>query len=205
MRALPILPREISLTLTHLADFDSLAGAAAYRYVLPDGADIAEAHKHGFYLVTAAVDRMDVLRPVINADGSVPDLRLSAHVSYATSSSLEVFVRMSTIPAAGESETCLLGRFAMACRSAKGGKHSVPQLEVHGPEEHAVWQMGKELREGKNKRNQKSLNKTPPTAEEAAMMHDLFISHSDIYGAYALLREHLELQADLSHPQTASR
>jgi acyl-coenzyme A thioesterase 9 len=167
-----------------MEDFDSLAGAAAYRYVLPDGVDIATAQKYGFYLVTAAVDRMDLLRPLQNADGSIPDLRLSGHVSYTTSSSLEVFLRMATIPSSPseESSTILIGRFAMACRSAKGGKHRVPELLVDGPEEQAMWSMGRDMREGKKKRSSASLNKTPPTEEEAAMLHDLFLQKPELYG-----------------------
>ncbi|BGP37172.1 hypothetical protein JCM10450v2_001078 [Rhodotorula kratochvilovae] len=194
-----------------MEDFDSLAGAAAYRYVLPDGADIAQANKYGFYLVTAAVDRMDLLRSVTNPDGSVPDLRLSAHVSYATSSSLEIFVRMSTIPpvgTSGESETILLGRFAMACRAAKGGKFSVPALQVQGAEEHAVWQMGKEMREGKKKRSLQSLTKTPPTAEEASIMHELFIKNAEIYDRKSATPKDVVWMSDtrinsatLMHPQ----
>ncbi|GJN87873.1 hypothetical protein Rhopal_000828-T1 [Rhodotorula paludigena] len=192
-----------------MEDFDSLAGAAAYRYVLPDGADISEATKHGFYLVTAAVDRMDLLRPLLNADGTVPDLRLSSHVSYATSSSLEIFVRMSTIPPkGGESETILLGRFAMACRSAKGGKHSVPQLLVEGPEEEAIFQMGKEMRDGKKKRTLQSLTKTPPTAEEAAMLHEIFIGNAEIYDRKTATPKNVVWTSDtrinsatLMHPQ----
>ncbi|GAA5932046.1 hypothetical protein JCM3775_004222 [Rhodotorula graminis] len=191
-----------------MEDFDSLAGAAAYRYVLPDGAEISDA-SGVFFLVTAAVDRMDVLRPVANPDGSVPDIRLSAHVSYATSSSLEVFVRMSTVPTTdNDSETILLGRFAMACRSAQGGKFPVPELDVRGPEERAVWQMGKEMREGKTKRSQQSLTKTPPTADEAAMMHELFLTNSDIYDRKSSTPNSIVWMADtrvnsatLMHPQ----
>ncbi|BGP57637.1 hypothetical protein JCM8202v2_005281 [Rhodotorula sphaerocarpa] len=166
-----------------MEDFDSLAGAAAYKHVLPDGVDLADASKYGFYLVTAAVDRMDLLRPLQNADGSVPDLRLPGHVSYTTSSSLEVFLRMATLPSSPDEDTAtiLVGRFAMACRSSSGGKHSVPQLLVDGPEEQAMWQMGRDMRQGKKKRSSASLNKTPPTAEEAAMLHDLFLQRAEIY------------------------
>ncbi|BGP59456.1 hypothetical protein NBRC10512v2_000751 [Rhodotorula toruloides] len=193
-----------------MEDFDSLAGAAAYRYVLPDGADIATAHKYGFYLVTAAVDRMDLLRPLMNPDGAVPDLRLSGHVSYATSSSIEVFLRMSTIPssASEESSTILLGRFAMACRSAQGGKHPVPKLVVDGPEEAAIWSMGREMREGKKMRSQKSLQKTPPTAEEAAMLHELFIQRAEVYDRKTATPADVVMMSDtrvnsaqLMHPQ----
>ncbi|KWU45795.1 hypothetical protein RHOSPDRAFT_32726 [Rhodotorula sp. JG-1b] len=181
-----------------MEDFDSLAGAAAYRYVLPDGVDIATAQKYGFYLVTAAVDRMDLLRPLQNADGSIPDLRLSGHVSYTTSSSLEVFLRMATIPSSPseESSTILIGRFAMACRSAKGGKHRVPELLVDGPEEQAMWSMGRDMREGKKKRSSASLNKTPPTEEEAAMLHDLFLQKPDLYDRKASTPSNIIFMSD---------
>lgn len=39
-----------------LEHFDSCAGAAAYKHVLPDGASVADASKYGIYLVTAAVE-----------------------------------------------------------------------------------------------------------------------------------------------------
>lgn len=189
-----------------MEDFDSLAGAAAYKHVLPDGVDLADASKYGFYLVTAAVDRMDLLRPLQNADGSVPDLRLSGHVSYTTSSSLEVFLRMATLPSSPDEDTAtiLVGRFAMACRSVSGGKHSVPQLLVDGPEEQAMWQMGRDMRQGKKKRSSASLNKTPPTAEEAAMLHDLFLQRAEIYGGLPLessRQVHLVLTRGCCRPQ----
>jgi acyl-coenzyme A thioesterase 9 len=181
-------------------DFDSLAGAAGYRYVLPDGTLPADASHYGLYLVTAAVDRIDLLRPLEDPSGSVPDLRLSGHVSYATTSSLEVFVRLSTIPKEGEkAETILVGRFAMACRKEGGGKHKIPVLEVVGLEEEEMMRMGKEMRIGKAERNlivsrgiyavdgmgltrEQSLEKQPPSAEEAAMMHSLFVGRANIFG-----------------------
>jgi len=126
---------------------------------------------------------MDVLRPIYNSDGSVPDLRLAAHCAFATESSLEVFVRLSTITEVPqESATILIGRFTMVCRSSKGGKHPVPKLIVEGPEEEEMFAMGRELRETKKKRALKSLEVVPPTADEAAMMHDLFLKNASLYG-----------------------
>lgn len=155
--------------------------------MLPDGVSVAEASHYGFYLVTAAVERMDVLRPIYNSDGSVPDLRLAAHCAFATESSLEVFVRLSTITKSPqESATILIGRFTMVCRSSKGGKHPVPKLIVEGPEEEEMFAMGRELRETKKKRALKSLEVVPPTADEAAMMHDLFLKNASLYGKSSL-------------------
>ncbi|GAA6010846.1 hypothetical protein JCM11491_004563 [Sporobolomyces phaffii] len=165
-----------------LEKFDWLAGSSAYQHVLPTGTSVADASKYGFFLVTAAVERMDVLRPLYNPDGSVPDLRLAAHVAYATESSLEVFVRLSTMnDSPADSSTILIGRFTMVCRSAKGGKFPVPKLVVEGPEEEEMFEMGRELRETKKKRAAKSLERIPPTAEEAAMIHDLFLKNAPLY------------------------
>ncbi|GAA5973757.1 hypothetical protein JCM11641_005119 [Rhodosporidiobolus odoratus] len=193
-----------------MEDFDGVAGAAAYRHVLPDGAHIDASGKYGFYLVTAAVDRMDCLRPVLNADGSVPDLRLSGHVSFTSASSLEVFCRLSTLPSSPneEASTILLGRFAMACRSSRGGKFQIAQLQVEGLEEEEMWKLGKEMREGKKIRSSESLEKTPPSAEEAVMLHELFIQRAALFDRQAptppnivFMNDTRLKSAQIMHPQ----
>jgi len=63
----------------------------------------------------------------------------------------------------------------------------VPKLIVEGPEEEEMFAMGRELRETKKKRALKSLEVVPPTADEAAMMHDLFLKNASLYGEPALL------------------
>jgi acyl-coenzyme A thioesterase 9 len=201
------VPRPFNSLHRARTDFDSLAGAAAYKYVLPDNVPVDQSSAYEFFLVTAAVDRMDMLRPLLNPDGSIPDLRISGHVSYATESSLEVFVRLSTLPpptaAAGEEgETILVGRFAMACRSFKGGKHKIAKLLVEGPEEEEMWKMGKEMREGKRARGAKSLQKTPPTAVEAALLHSMFVERADVFGAFFSLPclTATRLTASFTHP-----
>ena len=153
---------------------------------MPDHAAPSDAASYGLYLVTAAVDRMDMLHPLAHPEtGTVPDLRLSGHVSYATESSLEVFMRLSTIPPPGEEpSTILLGRFAMACRSTSGGKQKIAKLEVVGEEEEELWRMGKEMREGKVHRSSKSLEKTPPNAHESKLLHDLFVGRSEIFSEF---------------------
>lgn len=132
---------------------------------------------------------MDVLRPLTDFEGHVPDLRLSGHVSFATESSLEVFVRLSTIPSPAsteESATILIGRFAMACRKYSGGKQPIAKLEVVGEAEAELWEMGKEMKEGKKLRSLQSLEKTPPNAKEAALMHDLFVGRQTIFSELKL-------------------
>ncbi|KDE05804.1 hypothetical protein MVLG_03893 [Microbotryum lychnidis-dioicae p1A1 Lamole] len=197
-----------------MEDFDSVAGAAAYRYVLPDGVTVSEAESYGLYLVTAAVDRMDVLKPLTQLhDGSVPDLRLSGHVSYASESSLEVFVRLSTIPQKPEEEsaTILIGRFAMACRKYSGGKQPIAQLVVVGEQEEELVKMGKVMRENKKRRKAMSLETTPPSAAEAKMLHDLFVGKQEIFARNASCPDDVVFMADtalksatLNHPTEAN-
>ncbi|KAI5481055.1 acyl-CoA thioester hydrolase [Pseudohyphozyma bogoriensis] len=203
---------------------------AAYRHVLPSGMPISAASDYGFYLVTAAVDRLDMLRPLADASGSIPDLRLSGHVSYATESTVEVFMRMATIPASAEEkpQTILIGRFAMACRAATGGKQKIAQLIVEGPEQEELFRMGKEMKEGKKERAKQSLEKIPPNAKEvscalfglrgvrelteagykAAMMHEIFMGRQDIYERNAATPSDVVWMSDtrinsalLMHPQ----
>lgn len=56
-------------------DLDTLAGAVAYRHVLPEGCTPRDASKFGLYLVTASVDRLDMLRPLSAIEPE--DLRVS--------------------------------------------------------------------------------------------------------------------------------
>jgi len=149
--------------------------------------------------VTAAVERLDVLRPLTNPDGSVSDLRISGHVSYATESTLEVFLRLSTLPAEGsieQADTILCGRFLMAGRKQSGGKHVGPKLVVEGPVETELFQMGKELREAKKARGSVSLAKVPPTEEEGRLLHEIFVGRSGLYERGAQLPKDVVMMRD---------
>lgn len=111
------------------------------------------------------------------------DLRLSGHVCNTTSSTLEVFVRMESISRRlnldKNPETLLLGRFTMACRDAKTGrKREVPQLVTHGEDEKALQAMAVELRSRKREDAKRSLESTPPNAEESALIHRLFMQRT---------------------------
>lgn len=61
----------------------------------------------GFYLVTAAVDRLDMLKPLTREN--VGDIRLSGQVIYTGLSSLEVVVKMEKIGPGDAEETIMLG------------------------------------------------------------------------------------------------
>ena len=61
----------------------------------------------GFYLVTAAVDRLDMLKPLTREN--VGDIRLSGQVIYTGSSSMEVVVKMEKVGPVDAEETIMLG------------------------------------------------------------------------------------------------
>jgi len=61
----------------------------------------------GFYFVTAAVDRLDMLKPLTREH--VGDIRLSGQVIYTGSSSMEVVVKMEKVGPGDAEETIMLG------------------------------------------------------------------------------------------------
>lgn len=167
-----------------MEDLDSLAGSVSYRHVLPDNATIADARAAGIYLVTAAVDRLDMLRPL---DATQPEnLRLTGHISYTSRSSMEVLIKLESVSRARGQQTApeaiLVGRFTMACRNAKTGKaHPIPQLVVEGPDEEAIWQLGKEQKERKQQLQTQALDVSPPSAVESARLHNLFYGQAALF------------------------
>lgn len=91
---------------------------------------------------------------------------------------MEVFVKMEgTRPSEpGKSETLMLGRFAMVCRDAVTHKaRRVPPLIVETPEEKMLWDFGQEHKDSRAAFSQSSLDKKPPSKEEAAEVHELML------------------------------
>lgn len=158
--------------------------------MLPPGSNPSDAKSYGFHLVTASVDRMDMLHSLYDAEGKVRNLRLSGHVSYASTSSLEVFVRLSVIPrssgtngAEEPGETLLVGRFAMVSRNTlEGGKFPMPKLVVEGPAEQELWEMGKEIKQRKLAGDKRSVWVEPPSVEESRTLHELFMGRGELFG-----------------------
>lgn len=179
--------------------------------MLCDGQSVADAAKYKIHLVTAAVDRLDVLKPLAREDGTVPNMRISGHVSSTTSSTLEVFLRLSTLPVAGsgeKAETILLGRFTMAARKSSGGKHLIPELLVEGEVEEELLKIGNDIRHTKRARGNVSLAKTPPTEQEGRILHNIFVGRSALYERGAILPSSVTFMRDtaiqtsaLMHPQ----
>ncbi|KAI0063018.1 Thioesterase/thiol ester dehydrase-isomerase [Artomyces pyxidatus] len=155
---------------------DSLAGSIAYKHILgPSVETLGKISEHGFYIVTAAVDRLDMLAPL----SPVRDLRLSGHVIYVGKSSIEVVVKMEALEK-GQEKTLMLGRFTMVCRDAFTHKaHAVNELKLSTPEEEALFAIGDLHRKRRHSLAQRSLHLVPPSPSEALTLHSFALKYGN--------------------------
>ncbi|KAG1728865.1 Thioesterase/thiol ester dehydrase-isomerase [Suillus paluster] len=154
---------------------DSLAGSISYKHMLGPGVEtLGRIREKGFYIVTASVDRLDVLAPLL----PVRDIRLSGMVIYTGTSSMEVAVKMETLGASGVEDTLLLGRFAMVCRDARTRKaRPVNPLKLGSPEETALYSMGENAKKRRQTLALRSLSRVPPSSAEAAELHSMYLKY----------------------------
>ncbi|KAF9219366.1 Thioesterase/thiol ester dehydrase-isomerase [Gyrodon lividus] len=154
---------------------DSLAGSISYKHMLgPQVETLGRVAERGFYVVTAAVERLDMLAPLY----PVRDIRLSGQVIYTGKSSMEVAVKMEALGPDGKEETLMLGRFSMVCRDAHTHKaHPVNSLVIETLEERALYSMGKEAQNRRRSLALQSLSRVPPSLEEAADLHQTFLKY----------------------------
>ncbi|KAJ3894452.1 Thioesterase/thiol ester dehydrase-isomerase [Lentinula edodes] len=154
---------------------DSLAGSISYKHVLGPTKSELKVEEMGLYIVTAAVERIDMLRPLTPSH----DLRLSGQVIYTGRSSMEVVVRIERIASKEmpeKDETILLGRFSMVCRNAKTNQaYPVGPLIISTEEEKTLFSIGHELKSRRASRAQRSLSRVPPSSQEAAALHENYL------------------------------
>ncbi|KAH7882156.1 thioesterase thiol ester dehydrase-isomerase [Phlebopus sp. FC_14] len=154
---------------------DSLAGSISYKHMLGPGVEtLGRIHERGFYIVTASVERLDMLTPL----HPVRDIRLSGQVIYTGRSSMEVAVKMEALDVDGEEETLMLGRFSMVCRDARTHQaYPVNPLVISTPEEQALYSMGESSKERRQSLALQSLSRVPPSSAEAAELHSTFLKY----------------------------
>ncbi|KAJ6570709.1 Thioesterase/thiol ester dehydrase-isomerase [Mycena sp. CBHHK59/15] len=154
---------------------DSLAGSISYKHMLGLGVEtLGKIQERGFYIVTASVDRLDMLSPL---DPS-RDLRLSGQVIYTGKSSMEVAVKMETIGMGMEEETVLLGRFSMVCRDVHSHRaRNVHPLIISTPEEQALYSMGEDMKKRRQSLALRSLSRVPPSSSEAEALHSFYLKY----------------------------
>ncbi|KAI0261927.1 Thioesterase/thiol ester dehydrase-isomerase [Gloeopeniophorella convolvens] len=161
-----------------LEHLDSLAGSIAYKHVLgPAVEKVGKITERGFYIVTASVDRMDMLAPLT----PVRDLRLSGQVICVGKSSIEVAVKMEALDSGAEQDqTLMLGRFSMVCRDAFTHRaYAVNPLDAGTPEEAALRAIGQAHRRRRQTRAQRSLALVPPSSAEARVLHAFSLAHAN--------------------------
>lgn len=154
---------------------DSLAGSISYKHMLGPGVQtLGRIQERGFYIVTASVDRLDMLTPL----NPTRDLRLSGQVIYTGRSSMEVAVKMETIGMGQPEETVLLGRFSMVCRDANTHKaRQVNPLIISTSEERSLHAMGEHLKQRRQTSALRSLSRVPPSSAEAEALHSFYLRY----------------------------
>ncbi|KAJ3187180.1 Acyl-coenzyme A thioesterase 9, mitochondrial [Gaertneriomyces sp. JEL0708] len=167
-----------------LEDLDAMAGSVAYLHCeAGEGSSIPT-------IVTASLDRIDMLR-------SIPideDIRLSGHVTYTGSSSMEVSCWLETLPNGvlqdGHAPTSvgplaarkripgkpiLAAKFTMVARDPTTGRAAqVTRLQVETPEEERLFKLGEAAKARKMQERKSDLRIQPPSFEEMSLIHSLY-------------------------------
>ncbi|KAI8801508.1 HotDog domain-containing protein [Cladochytrium replicatum] len=165
-----------------LEDLDALSGSVAYSHC-----DDHEPYTPPMRIVTASVDRIDLLSPI----PPDVDVRLSGYVSYVGSSSMEVSLSMETVPGGivptedgftminpeEKGVPILAAKFTMVARDPYTNKATkVNPLRLETDEERKIFRLGAEHKARKQVAAQTSLSKTPPSVEEMFLVHDLYLN-----------------------------
>ncbi|KAI0751650.1 Thioesterase/thiol ester dehydrase-isomerase [Daedaleopsis nitida] len=158
------------LLMEHL---DSLAGSVAYKHML--GADAQALPRDAdFYIVTASVDRLDMLASLY----PVQDMRLSGQVIHTGKSSMEIAVRMEDFAEDGSEKTIMIGRFCMVARDARTHRSTpVNPLILDTPEDFRLFDLGEAHKNKRLAHANRSLSRMPPTSEEAEALHSLHLKY----------------------------
>ncbi|KAF9456390.1 Thioesterase/thiol ester dehydrase-isomerase [Collybia nuda] len=154
---------------------DSLAGSISYKHMLgPTVETLGRIQERGFYIVTASVDRLDMLAPL----DPTRNLRLSGQVIYTGHSSMEVAVKMETIGMGHPDQTVLLGRFSMVCRDANTHRaKQVNPLVISTPQEQALHRIGEVMKQRRQSSALRSLSLVPPSSSEAEALHSYYLQY----------------------------
>eukprot|EP01121_Diplochlamys_sp_Union-15-3_P005618 TRINITY_DN1594_c0_g2_i1.p1 TRINITY_DN1594_c0_g2~~TRINITY_DN1594_c0_g2_i1.p1 ORF type:complete len:432 (-),score=61.47 TRINITY_DN1594_c0_g2_i1:50-1345(-) len=149
-----------------LEDLDACAGTVSHKH-----ADDNNPVTRPLTIVTASVDRIDLLDKLY-ADR---DLRMDGCLSYVGTSSMEVRIEVhSKDPISKNYEPLILASFTMV--ATYGGKSApvnrlVPQTE----QEKAMFKQGEANKNMRKQLKQSDLKIKPPTSEESAYIHSLFL------------------------------
>lgn len=147
---------------------DSLAADVCYRHL-----GFADTPDNDKYLVTASVDGATTSARIDPSQ----DLKLQAYLTYVGTSSMECQIDIIS----GEKKVGDT-HFIMAARYKKGGKAPVYGLDIPPTDFEALqkFKRGEQRTAARRMKAQSSLDKIPPTAEEVALMHKLFLNSNQV-------------------------
>ncbi|KAI8061196.1 HotDog domain-containing protein [Gongronella butleri] len=172
-----------------MEDLDALAGAIAYKHVdtFTEGPPVT--------LVTAAVGRLDMMMP-----NHIEDMKISGHVAFVGTSSMEVFVKIDAMGhmlasekpamdpqgcppedflAKPKKNTVLFASFTMvALDSATCKSTQVNPLVTSTAEERILFLYAENAKSRKKEAAAADLHKTPPTEEERIILHELYMKYN---------------------------
>lgn len=163
-----------------LEDLDALSGAIAYKHC-----DDQDHRTLPLAIVTASVDRIDLLN-TLDIDR---DMKLSGHVTYVGSSSMEITVRVESSLKEGEQREdndngwipIMLARFTFVARDPTTGKAAkVNTLALTNHLEHQIYEAGRKAKEQATLARKADLSRRAPTAEESAFIHQTWSTNFEL-------------------------
>ncbi|KAL7750838.1 hypothetical protein RI367_003795 [Sorochytrium milnesiophthora] len=165
-----------------LEDLDAMAGQIAYIHCddgTPDTPPLT--------LVTASVDRMDLLkRP--SAD---EDLKLSGCLTFVGHSSMEVSINVQEVDGSVVKAPIMSAKFTFVARDPRTNTAvQVNPLVLQNDTEKMLFAMGADLKARKKQAAESALGKTPPTSEERLLIHDLWLQSKKYTDSKAPLPTH---------------
>ncbi|CAO3693183.1 unnamed protein product [Rhizopus stolonifer] len=167
-----------------LEDLDALAGAISYKHI-----DNGNPNAAPVTVVTASVDRFDLFLP----EAGIENYKLSGHVTYVGSSSMEVFIKAETcgdeLPEPNDESPntlCVLGkntvlatRFTMvAIDSVTQKPVKVNSLRLTSTKEKRLFEIAESTKQRKKREKETALTRQPPTPAERLDIHDVFLEYS---------------------------
>ncbi|KAJ3045266.1 Acyl-coenzyme A thioesterase 9, mitochondrial [Rhizophlyctis rosea] len=156
-----------------LENLDALAGSIAYLHCDDNSEDT-----HPLTIVTASVDSIDMTR-------SVPpdaDFKLSGFVTHVGSSSMEISMKVETVP---DGETILSALFTMVARNPETYKaEQINRLVVETEEEQKIIDAAGERKNFKQLARQADLTRRPPSVEEMYLIHNMYLKTRNLDAAH---------------------
>jgi len=150
-----------------LEDLDALAATTAIKHAQ------GEEDTSKMTIVTASVDRINLLKPLIPDR----DIKMEGVVTYVGSSSMEVMLKVrSKDNETQQWEPVLVAYFTMVARDPILRKaKKVNPLICNTPKEKKLFDDGKKHKAARLNYSQQSLENVPPTSSELQTIHNLFM------------------------------